>query len=285
MLLFTVHVVNGLLSYLLVYGVWGIPAMGAAGAGLGTTLSMGLGVLLNLWLIQRRQPLITGIRQHSLNSYCHHAFGIIRLGWPASLQQLQFALHFMVLFFLASQLGASALAVTFVVLNMGLLLILPSIGIGLATITLVGQALGQNQPQLANQWGQFAALSSLLLGIVIAILISVLSQYIIPLMVINPTLQHLAMPALQVYALALAADTVGIVLSRALMAKGHGSKAFLIVLTGQWGLFLPLVWLVTPDYGFMAIWWCQLVYRAYTSTLLWFFWQRNISPVSQSPPI
>ncbi len=275
-LLFAVHIVNAILSYGLVYGALGLPAMGASGAGLGTTLSIGLGVLLNLWLIHRRQSQMPENSRCSLTSYYYHASGIIRLGWPASLQQLQFTVHLLILFLLVSQLGASALAVTFVVLNVGLLLILPSIGMGQATMTLVGQALGNNQFQLAHRWGKFVALRSLMLGIIIAVLINIFNQYIISSLIVNPALQTLAASALQIYALALAIDSVGMVLGRAMMARGNGPTALLIGLIGQWGLFLPLIWFVTPSYGFIAIWWCQLGYRVCTSILMWFFWQHNV---------
>ena len=41
-----VHIVNTLLSYLLIYGGLGIPAMGVSGAALGTCIALYLGLLL-----------------------------------------------------------------------------------------------------------------------------------------------------------------------------------------------------------------------------------------------
>lgn len=92
-----------------------------------------------------------------------------RLALPHSAQQLWFAAGYAVLFWLLSQLGTASVAVGHVLINLSLLLILPGVGVGVAAMSLVGEALGRDAEWEAHRWGLDALWVAGLLLVILAL--------------------------------------------------------------------------------------------------------------------
>jgi len=272
-ILLVAHVANVPISYALIYGV-GVPAMGASGAALGTSIALWFGALMQ-WLhfvraqnsIQLRAPQLDQVRQ------------LIHLSWPSMAQQFAFAMHLAVFMWILSRLGASALAATFSVLNIGLLLVLPAVGLGQAALSLIGKAIAQQDAKLIKQWSRLILTTGLLGSLALLVLVWLGREPLANLLLVSLELQHLTSTALPWYALAMVLETLIIILSRCLIVAGQRKRAMIWVSLGQWGLFLPLMIWCIPSYGFMMVWWLHIGYRAIVSGVLWLSWQQYLQPL------
>lgn len=269
-ILLLAHVVNVPLSYALIYGI-GVPAMGASGAALGTSIAVWLGALMQWFVfvrsqtsVQIRAPQIDQVRQ------------IIQLSWPSMVQQFLFAMHLAVFMWVLSRLGASALAATFSVLNIGLLLVLPAVGLGQAALSLIGKAIAQQDIKRIKQWSRLILTTGLLSSLALLILVWLARDCLANLLLVSRELQHLTSSALPWYALAMVLETLIIILSRCLIVADRRKRAMLWVSLGQWGLFLPLMIWCIPSYGFIMVWWLHIGYRAIVSGILWLNWQQYL---------
>lgn len=271
------HLANVPISYGLIYGIAGVPAMGAVGAGLGTSIALWLGVLLQLFLLFKNSSRFQAFTcQFSITNWLL----LLRFTWPPMLQQLAFALHLALFLWILSQLGASVMAASFAVLNIGMLLILPAIGLGQAALSLMGSAMANKDSFSTLAWSKLIIATGLVSALLLAVVVSIMAPWFAQLLLVNRELQQLTATALPWYAMAMIFETCIIILSRFVLLMGRRKTGFILVTGSQWLLFLPLLAWLAPTYGFMAVWWLHIVYRILTVSTLWCIWRRYIKRLS-----
>ena len=265
--LLVMHSVNIFLNWVLIFGNLGAPAMGVTGAGLATTLSIYLGTLIYI---------VFGIRYAWDEGFLHRLprrrvlLDQMRLSLPASIQQLFFAGGMVALITIVGYIGTRELAAVHVLLTLGLVIVLPSIGLGIATATLVGNALGRQDVEDARRWGWNATLFVGSMGILMGVLILVFGRPILSIFLTDPATLEVAYTPLLITALVIGFDTAGLVMMHALLGAGATGQVMRISIVLQWLVFLPLAALVGPVLGFglIGVWVLQAMYR--TGQTLWF---------------
>jgi MATE family multidrug resistance protein len=161
----TVLVIDGvgltataLLAYAWIFGHWGFPAWGIAGAGWATVAGSATSAVLALVLFFRPKfrttfQTLTSWRFEG-GLFCR----LMRFGFPNGLQWMLDGLAFTVFLFLIGRLGDVELAATNIAFSINMLAIIPMLGIGQAVSVLVGQRLGQDRPEIAERttWTGFS---------------------------------------------------------------------------------------------------------------------------------
>ncbi|MGM0857196.1 MAG: MATE family efflux transporter [Pseudomonadota bacterium] len=269
-----VHLLNVVLSAGLIFGLAGLPRLGATGAGVGTTLSIMVGLLIWVWVTMRRDA---DARWRQLLPDRQVLRATARLALPHSAQQLWFAAGYAVLFWLLSQLGTASVAVGHVLINLSLLLILPGVGIGVAAMSLVGEALGRDAEQEAHRWGMDALWVAWLLLAVLALPMLWVPESVLGLFFTSRELITLGALPLQLTGLMMMIDAAALVLAQALMGAGAQRTVMIVTLGMQWLFFLPLAWWVglALGHGLLGIWLMQLLYRIINSAGFLWIWQRR----------
>ncbi|TVP51297.1 MAG: MATE family efflux transporter [Halomonas sp.] len=269
-----VHVLNVLVSAGLIYGLAGLPEMGPSGAGVGTTLSLFTGLALWVWVS------LKGARSHGFLTHWPSLPTLRRtllLAVPHSIQQFCFAAGYAVLFLLIGQLGTSSVAVAHVLINLSLLLILPGVGLGVAAMSLVGEAMGRDAQKEAHRWGLDALSVAWLLLTILALPMLLIPDIILGIFFESASLIALGKLPLQLTAVMIVVDAGALVLAQALMGAGAQRTVMMLTLGMQWLLFLPLAWWVgiELDQGLLGIWLIQLLYRLVNSAGFLWVWQRR----------
>ncbi|MCE8019078.1 MATE family efflux transporter [Halomonas sp. MCCC 1A11036] len=273
-IMLVMHVVNVLASICLIFGYLGLPAMGAAGAGAGTTLSLFAGLGLWAW-VSTRHAVACGFMTRLPERPT--LLTTLRLATPHSFQQLWFAAGYAVLFWILGQIDTASVAVGHVLVNLSLLLVLPGVGLGMAAMSLVGQSLGEQAHGEAHRWGWEVVRLAWLCLASLALPMTLWPEYVLGWFLHDPELIALARLPLQLTAVMIVLDAAALVLGQALLGAGANRTVMTTTLSLQWLVFLPLAWWVgvAMEQGLLGIWWVQLGYRCLNS--LWFaaIWQRR----------
>ncbi len=275
--LLLMHAVNVVVSYGLIYGVWGLPELGSEGAGLGTAIAAWVGAIAYaLWNWQEGR--VFGLMMPESTLTGDTLRSLVRLAVPASIQQTLFSGGMTVLFWIVGRIGTAELAAANVLINVILVGILPSIGAGLAATSLVGQALGRGDPEDAWIWGwdvaKLTALVSGSLGVVLAVGAVPILTLFLP---TEPEVVALATWPLRISALSLSADAIGLVLLNALLGAGSARVVMRVSIVFQWVVFLPLAYLLGPVFGLglLAVWVAQALQRVAQAVVLGSVWNRR----------
>ncbi|MCB9608537.1 MAG: MATE family efflux transporter [Polyangiaceae bacterium] len=272
--LLVMHVANVVISYALIFGVWGMPKMGADGAGLGSSIATYIGTLVYfVQAFSRARPLgfLKGLPSREVLA------NLLRLSTPAGVQQLFFAGGMTAFFTIVGRVGTRELAVSQVLVNLLLLAVLPGMGFGLAAGSLVGQALGRGSGDDARSWGWDVAKLAVC---VIAVL--VIPGLLFPRFLLAPFLTDqetlaLGVTPLRLICVGLPIDTLGLVLMHGLIGAGDAKRTMLVSVATQWLLAIPLAYLLGPVFGFglIALWLCYMSSRLLNSAVFTAMWQRS----------
>ncbi|WP_404418948.1 MATE family efflux transporter [Marinospirillum sp.] len=272
-ILFT-HSLNILLSIWLIHGGLGVPALGAVGAALGTSISVTLGALVWGWLTWKRACPSGFIFQSASPGLLWRT---LRLAAPNSLQQFLFAVSYAVLFWFLGQINTSSVAVGHVLVHLSLLLILPGVGLGMAAMTLVGSSLGEEDDVEAHRWGwEVVRLASVLLAF-LGLPMLIFPEAILGIFLYEAHLIELGRVPLMLTGIMITLDAAAIVFNQALQGAGAQRLVMQISLSMQWLVFLPAAWLVGIHWeaGLLGIWYAQLGFRILNSSVFAWVWQQR----------
>lgn len=260
-ILVCMHLCNFAFSYCLIFGAFGFPEMGAAGSGLGTTISLFIGIVLYTLLTLKRYPAAALLYPFPSADVFRT---IIRLAIPNSAQQTLMALGICVVYVLLGRVSVEALAAGHAIINISLFIFLPGTGMGLAITTLVANALGRSQPDEAYRWGwDGVRLTAPMLGLMGLPLVFVPEQILALFLPADPALISMAAVPLQITGASAALHGINLCLPQALYGAGANKQVFTAAALIQWGVGLPLAYIVGIHlgYGITGMWLTQVVER------------------------
>lgn len=268
------HSINVAASFVLVFGMGSWNGLGAVGSGIGTALALAFGTAMYSWITFTRQRDRLGeIRWPTRETLLR----LNRLAWPNSAQQTLFAMGISVMFWIIGHVGTSEQAIAHILISLQLMLILPAVGMGIAATSLVSHALGANNSQDAYRWGwevvRVATFCLMILGIPL---------WLIPVPVLHlfthePALIALGTDPLRLTGLIIALEVTAMVLTQALLGAGASRMVMRINLAMQWGILLPLAWVIGPAMGFglFGIWVLQGLQRIGLSIIYSIIWRQR----------
>lgn len=278
--LISMHLLNIVLNYILIFGNFGAPALGVRGAAIASVSALGFGACI-YFLFGLRFARENGFLR-SLPARADIAT-LIRLSVPAGIQQMFFAAGFLAMLWIIGKVGTAEVAAANVLLNVTLIAILPGIGLGLSAATLVGQALGRGEPDDAAQWGwDVVKVAMIGMGVLALPMVFFPEALIASIYTLEAATLELALWPSRLIGLSMIFEAVGMVLMHALLGAGYTRRVMAVSISNQWLLFLPLAYLIGPvlGYGLTAIYLVQVIYRAFQAVVFSGFWlQRNWAQV------
>ena len=267
-----IHIAQISLAWIFIFGHFGAPALGALGAGIGNTTSVFFGTILyatQAWFLARHHGFLKHLpsREALLN--------ILRISIPASVQQLGISAGFTVLFVIIGRIGTNELAAASVLLNISQTAFLPGLGLGLAAASLVGQALGRGDPADARAWGWQVVRIGMVAMTVIGLPMVVAPRLILAIFLHDPAVVELAKTPLQIAGATIMIEAVAIVLLSALQGAGATRLTAKIAIILQWGMFLPLAYVIGPllGWGLTGVWAWLIAYRFISASVFVAMWE------------
>jgi putative MATE family efflux protein len=270
--LLVMHGANVVFNYALIFGKLGAPEMGAMGAGLGTTLATVLGTVY-YFLLGTRHARGAGFLRAVPSLLTLRT--VFRVSVPASLQSLFFATGMTTLLWIVGRIGTAELAATNVLIQFLLVAVLPGLAFGLAAATFVGEALGKRQVEDAREWGRdVARMAALVVGGLTVPGLIFPTVFLAPFLRDPATLQLAVLP-LQLAAIAMSVDAVGMVLMQAHLGAGASRRSMMVSVGTQWLLGLPAAYVLGPVMGFglVGAWIGHIGYRIVQTVIFLLLWQ------------
>jgi MATE family, multidrug efflux pump len=268
------HSINIVLNYLLIYGKFGCPELGALGAGVGSCISAFLGTAYYFslgWTYSREHGFLGGFPGVDVYRI------LVKLLLPTGVQQFLFATGMTVFFALVGKVGTEEVAVTHVLVNLLLTVLLVQIGFGMAAGSLAGQALGAGDPEEAKSWGWRVVRLGFWIAVALSAVLFLAPQWILAPFIKDSSALSLGEWPLRIIALTLPFDAMGMIMMQSLLGVGDAKNVMGISLITQWILFLPVVYFVGPVWqlGLAAIWSVHAIYRLLQAASFAYCWQRG----------
>lgn len=240
--LWLANICNIILCPLLIRG-WGpIPALGLTGAAVATTIGRGIGVLYQLYYLFRGNSMIQ-ITLHHFKPVWSVLRSLTNIAWPGTLQFLIGSGSWIVLASIVARTGHSEASAGYqVALRIVMFFILPAWGMSNAAATLVGQNLGANLPERAQQSVMTTVKYNAIFMGIVSLIFLLLADYIIVFFTDDPEVQRYAVLAMRIISAGYIFYGIGMVISNAFNGAGDTRTPTWINLFGFWFLQIPFAW-------------------------------------------
>ncbi|MCK4432414.1 MAG: MATE family efflux transporter [Methanomicrobia archaeon] len=249
-----INVLNVILNYFLIFGIWKFPFLGVKGAAIATVVSRGLGIIIGFYLLYSGKKGIK-LRLHSQIDFSVIK-KIIRIGLPASGENLIYTSAGIFYTMIVVSFGTTAIAAHQVALRSESFSFMPGFGFAIAATTLVGQNLGAVKPQRAEKSAYESLRLALIVMGVMGILFFIFPEYFVKIFTNDPDVIKFAVPCLRIIAISEPALAIMFVLAGSLRGAGDTMYPMIIAGVSHWLLRLPLAYLfgVVMEGGLIGAW-------------------------------
>jgi multidrug resistance protein, MATE family len=287
------NAVNIVLCLAFIFGRWGAPRMGIAGAGLAAFVSTWIGLaIMIVWASLRKYR--TQFAPFGVKSLSKTLTGaILRLSIPSAVATIAvmsgFALFALIVSYLDSISKAELVAAscpggkpeavnsaaTTVIVGILKLTFTACLAFGTSTATLVSQSLGEQNPEKATKFGWVSVRLGLIIFGVVGLLEGVLlTPQILSVVSQSPAVQEAALLPMRIMGICTPLIAVGMILTQALFGAGNTRFVMIVELILHFTCLVPLAWLlgITFGFGLPGIWGAAVVYVILlTAVMVWKF--------------
>jgi len=220
---------------------------GLKGAAIATTIGRGIGVLYQLYHLFNGKGLIRLARK-SFRLDLSVLGSLIKVASTGTLQFLIGSASWIVLVWIIAHFDTAAIAGYQVAVRIFLFFLLPAWGMSNAAATLVGQNLGAQKPDRAEQsvWTAARYNGIFMLGVTVLFLFG--SEAIVTFMNNDPAVRKVAVLCLRIVSLGYIIYGVGMVLTNAFNGAGDTLTPTLINLGCFWAFQIPLAYILAIVY-------------------------------------
>jgi putative MATE family efflux protein len=242
------NAINIVVCPFLIFGIGPFPEMGVTGAAVGTNIGRGTAVVTQLWMLLSGRSRIHIKRQH-MRLIPSVMWNVCRLSGSGFIQILIDTSSYIGLVRVISTFGSEALAGYTIGIRTVIFAILPAWGLANAAATMVGQALGANKPDRAEEavWtaGKFNAI---VLGAV-SVLFIVLAPWIVSIYTDDPAVAPYATSCLRIVSVGFVFFAYGLVFTQSFNGAGDTWTPTWINLGCFWLFQIPAAWLLAIHWG------------------------------------
>jgi len=276
---------NAILDYVLIFGNFGFPKMGIAGAGYATAIATYGSALLGFYFLLKQENKL----KYKFLLWQKLNFGLIKqflkFGLPSGLQWALEGLAFTVFLIIMGRLpnGEVALASSSIAVTVMMLSVLPSMGVAQAVMTLVGKHLGENKPDQAQYATWSGVQVSLFYMSIVALSFILIPQFYMSWFENNndfhlwSQVSQLTPQLLKIVAIFTLLDSLYLNISFALKGAGDTRFVSLVALTIPWPVMVIPTYLIKEwNHAVVWAWSFAALYSLIVASILYFRFRQGL---------
>ncbi|MGF1510909.1 MAG: MATE family efflux transporter [Myxococcota bacterium] len=244
---------NAVFDPIFIFGWWGVPAMGIAGASVATVISNFFASLASLWMIVRRDMLSVSVPR--LSEVWMSWKQLLVIGVPAALTNMINPAGLLVVTALLASVSAEAVAAFGVASRLESLSAILLLSLSAAIGPMVGQNYGARRLDRVERSLHVAFQLCLASGLAAALVLAMAGPYVTPLFDDSAEVQRIANTYLFIVPVTLAGYGINIVVAAAFNALGRPLTASSMTIGRMFGVYVPLAFMLVQwtDLGATAV--------------------------------
>lgn len=190
---------NTFLNYLFIFGSWGAPELGVAGAALATMIARVVELALTLFVVFGRKNTVAGPLKEFFGFQRDFAFRIVKNAIPTTINETMWGLGTALYIAAFARIGVTEGAAVQACNTINNLFIMAAFSVGDAALILVGQKLGEGKPELAFRLAKKLVCIGLIIGVCAGAILILLGKPLLSLFDFTDRGEHYAFLILIVY--------------------------------------------------------------------------------------
>jgi len=250
------NLLNIVFNYILIYGEFGLPAMGVAGSGLGSSLATLFDASFYFFFSLRASYRLKYLLYRHVNFSTKIIRSLYKISLPVSFQNIFILIGFLSFISITGLIGLREQAASQVIVSTLFISFLPCFGFGIAAQTLVGNSIGASNNFLAKKYAFETAKIATLYTLSLSFIYVFLPKYLLNLITNEQPIIAAAVPAMRIAGIAQIFYGVGVVLANSLQASGKSMFVMFAEIISNILIFVPVAYLfgVYFHYGIVGAW-------------------------------
>lgn len=254
-----VNVLNIIGNYSLIFGRFGMPALGVEGAAISTAFARGVSMVILFVILFRKH-----ISRFPLSYFRPFPFAelrnLLKIGIPSAGENMSYSFSQVILTYFINMLGNEALATRTYVVNMVMFVYLFAIAMAQGGAICIGHLVGKKKIRAAYLLGKYVMRISILVSLVLSCIWALMGHALFGWMTDNPEIVRLGTVILFVDVILEVGRAINIYATNALRATGDVNYPFYVGFAVQWSVAVGCGYLFGIHWGWGLVgMWCAFL--------------------------
>ena len=254
-----VNILNIIGNYSLIFGKFGMPALGVEGAAISTAFARGISMVILFVILFRKH-----IPKFPLSYFRPFPFAelkkLLKIGIPSAGENMSYSFSQVILTYFINMLGNEALTTRTYVVNIVMFVYLFAIAMAQGGAICIGHLVGEKKIRAAYLLGKYVMRISILVSLVLSCIWALMGYTLFGWLTDNPEIVRLGTIILFIDVILEVGRAINIYATNALRATGDVNYPFYVGLVVQWGVAVGCGYLFGIHWGWgLAGMWCAFV--------------------------
>ncbi|AIS52837.1 multidrug resistance protein NorM [Thermoanaerobacter kivui] len=278
--------INIVLDWILIFGRFGLPALGAKGSAIATMTAQIIGFIFIILYYKRYMVLSLKFNVlFKVNK--QKIIEILKLSFPASLQEAAFDISRLVSIFMIMHLGTVAFAANQITTTIESISFMPGWGFAIAATTMAGQMVGAKNYDSAKRYTRISALFAVGIMSTMSILFLTIPHLFIRAFINDSEVIAEGILCLMVASIEQPFMAIGMVYGGGLKGSGNTKTPFIISTISSWCIRLPLMYIVIYilKLGVVAVWFVTAIQWSFEGITMYIYFRKEINKLKKRKEI
>jgi len=260
MVVVVVNVLNIIGNYTLIFGKFGMPALGVEGAAISTAFARGVSMVILFVILFRKH-----ISRFPLKYFRPFPWielkNLLKIGIPSAGENMSYSLSQVVLTYFINLLGNEALAARMYVVNVVMFVYLFTIAMAQGGAISIGHLVGKKRIRGAYLLGKYVMRLSVLVSVTLSCIWALMGKTMFGWLTDNPEIIRMGVMVLYVDIILEIGKAINIYATNALRATGDVNYPFYVGVVMQWGVAVGCGYLfgIHWGWGLVGMWFAFLL--------------------------
>lgn len=274
----TCAIINIILDPILIFGLFGMPKMGVAGAAIATVTGQICAAILAITFNLTKNPDVH-ISFKGFKPQIIFVKNILSVGIPSIIMSsvgsaMTFGMNKILITF-----SSTAVAVFGVYFKLNSFVFMPVFGLNNGMVPIVSYNYGAQNKKRLTKTIKLAIMYAVCIMFIGIMLFQFIPDVLLRLFDASDHMLEIGIPALRVISLSFAFAGICIVISSSLQALGHGFLSMMISITRQLIILLPSAYILAKFGGIHAVWWSFNIAEIASLTLSLLFFKHMYNKI------
>lgn len=271
-------IINIILDPILIFGLFGMPKMGVAGAAIATVTGQICAAILAITFNLTKNPDVH-ISFKGFKPQIIFVKNILSVGIPSIIMSsvgsaMTFGMNKILITF-----SSTAVAVFGVYFKLNSFVFMPVFGLNNGMVPIVSYNYGAQNKKRLTKTIKLAIMYAVCIMFIGIMLFQFMPDVLLKLFDASDHMLEIGIPALRVISLSFAFAGICIVISSSLQALGHGFLSMMISITRQLIILLPSAYILAKFGGIHAVWWSFNIAEIGSLTLSFLFFKHMYNKI------